>query len=57
MRQMVGMVSDLALRLEELEEQYDEQFRVVFQAIRDLMKPLPEAPRPAIGFRRDGESR
>jgi hypothetical protein len=55
MRQMVGMVSDLALRLEDLEEQYDEQFRVVFQAIRDLMKPTPQEPRPAIGFRKDGD--
>jgi hypothetical protein len=57
MRQMVGMVSDLALRLEELEEQYDQQFRVVFQAIRDLMKPPPADARPAVGFRTDTEFR
>ncbi len=53
MRRMVGMVSDLALRLEELEERYDEQFRVVFDAIRQLMETPPEDPRPAIGFRKE----
>jgi hypothetical protein len=31
---------DLARRLEELEEKYDGQFRVVFDAIRKLLEPL-----------------
>jgi len=55
MRQMIGMVGDLAQRLDELEARYDERFRVVFDALRQLMAPEPEpepAPvRPAIGFR------
>ncbi len=40
---------DLARKLAALEEKYDEQFRVVFEAIRQLMKPL-ERPRKKIGF-------
>ena len=58
MRRMLGMVGDLAIRLDELESRYDENFRVVFEAIRQLMEPPPIPDRPAIGFRRDpGESR
>jgi len=41
---------NLARRLDELEEKYDTQFKVVFDAIRELMAP----PRPRgrrIGFR------
>jgi hypothetical protein len=33
-----------------LERKYDEQFAVVFEAIRQLMAP-PEAPRRKIGFK------
>lgn len=51
MRQMVGMVSDLALRLDELEARYDEPFRVVFEAVRQLMEPPAVPDRPAIGSR------
>jgi hypothetical protein len=39
----------LARRLQELESKYDEQFRVVFDAIRELMTP-PQKPRRRIGF-------
>jgi hypothetical protein len=42
--------SDLARRLDELEARYDDQFKVVFDAIRALMTP-PEMPRKRIGFR------
>ncbi len=51
MRQMLGMVSDLAQRLDELEARYDERFRAVFEAIRRLMEPDPAPDRPRIGFR------
>lgn len=41
--------SELARRIESLEIRYDEHFRVVFDAIRELM--MPEAsPRTTIGF-------
>jgi hypothetical protein len=35
--------------LNELENKYDEQFRIVFEAIRQLMTP-PEPPKRRIGF-------
>jgi len=50
----------LARKLDALEEKYDAQFKVVFDAIRRLMSP-PAAGRRAIGFRpgagRDNVSR
>jgi hypothetical protein len=41
---------DLAGRLDELEGKYDQQFKVVFDAIRALMTPPQKTPR-RIGFR------
>jgi hypothetical protein len=41
---------DLARRLDELEKKYDTQFKVVFDAIRQLMAS-PEPKRRPIGFR------
>ena len=38
-------------RLDALEKKYDSQFKVVFDAIRQLMDPGPEPPGPRIGFR------
>ena len=38
-----------ALIFDEMESKYDKQFRVVFDAIRQLMAP-PEKPRRRIGF-------
>ncbi len=51
LRQMVLSHAELARRLDELERKYDAQFRVVFDAIRELMEPLPAAPKGRIGFR------
>lgn len=42
--------ADLARRITALEKKYDARFRVVFQAIRDLMHPST-TPRTRIGFR------
>jgi phage regulator Rha-like protein len=39
LRQMLAAHADLERRLDALEERYDEQFKVVFDAIRALMKP------------------
>ena len=41
--------ADLARKLEALEKKYDAQFKVVFDAIRELMKP-PESKKRPIGF-------
>jgi hypothetical protein len=50
LRQMAITHRDLARRLDELESKYDAQFKVVFDAIRKLMEPPPQRPRPRIGF-------
>ena len=50
LRQMLSAHADLARRLDELEKKYDAQFRVVFDAIRELMTPLPAPPGKRIGF-------
>lgn len=50
LRQMLASNAELSQRLDELESQYDRQFKVVFDAIRKLMTPTP-AGRKQIGFR------
>jgi hypothetical protein len=50
LRGVLASHKELARRLDELESRYDSQFKAVFQAIRELMEPLP-APRKQIGFR------
>src|SRR5262245_64442978 len=48
---------DLARRLDALEQKYDAQFQVVFDAIRQLMAPPPEPKRRGkIGFLRENEA-
>jgi ORF6N domain-containing protein len=54
MRRMVTDHKDLSRRLDALEAKYDDQFKVVFEAIRQLMAP-PPAPAKVIGFRTDAE--
>ena len=50
LRQMLSSNVELALKLAELEKKYDRQFKIVFDAIRDLMTPLTPK-RKEIGFR------
>ena len=50
LRAMLSSHADLARRLKELEEKYDEQFRAVFEAIREMMEPEPVPPARRIGF-------
>lgn len=52
MRKMLVDNKDLARKLAALERKYDEQFKVVFQAIRQLMTP-PEPKKRSIGFIRN----
>jgi len=51
-REMLITHKDLTKRLDELEKKYDVQFRVVFDAIRELMRPV-ETKKRKIGFRRE----
>lgn len=50
LRRLLYSNVDLARKLNELENKYDRQFRVVFDAIRELMTPPPAKLKP-IGFR------
>lgn len=50
LRQMLSSNEELARKLEELEKKYDRQFKIVFDAIRELMTPPPPRVKP-IGFR------
>ena len=49
LRQMLATHRDLARKLDELEQKYDEQFSIVFDAIRQLMTP-PTREMKKIGF-------
>ena len=50
LRQMLASNADLARKLSAHEAKYDEQFRVVFDAIRELMRVPDPGPRRQIGF-------
>jgi hypothetical protein len=50
LRRMLASNSALSLRLNDLESKYDRQFKVVFDAIRQLMLP-PQPSQKQIGFR------
>ena len=49
LRQIMSTHRDLARKLEALEKKYDAQFKMVFDAIRQLMTP-PQPKRRRIGF-------
>lgn len=49
LRRVLATHKELARKLDDLEKKYDGQFRVVFEALRQLMTP-PERPRKRIGF-------
>jgi hypothetical protein len=50
LRRLLGASEELARKLDALEQKYDGQFRLVFEAIRELMTPS-EPPHRSIGFR------
>ena len=50
LRGMLLTNAELARKLADLEQKYDAQFKVVFDAIRQLMAPPPAPPKPEIGF-------
>jgi hypothetical protein len=49
LREILSTHKDLARKLAELESKYDAQFKVVFDAIRELMTP-PKPKKRSIGF-------
>ena len=52
LRQLLHENAELARKLDALEAKYDQQFRVVFDAIRELMEP-PGTAKKRIGFDTD----
>lgn len=54
LRRMLTTHEELSLKLAALEKKYDAQFKVVFDAIRQLMEP-PPVKRRSIGFHTAGE--
>jgi hypothetical protein len=50
LRRMLASNAELSRKLNDLELKYDRQFKVVFEAIRELMTPPPPKIKP-IGFR------
>jgi hypothetical protein len=55
LREILATHKDLARRLDELEKKYDAQFRVVFDAIRQLMAPPSHPSKRRIGFHVRGD--
>lgn len=53
-REMLSTHKDLARKLANMEKKYDSQFKVVFDAIRQLMTPV-EPKKRKIGFGREKE--
>ena len=49
LRRLMDTNRDLARKIDALEKKYDEQFAVVFEAIKQLISPLPP-PKKQIGF-------
>jgi hypothetical protein len=50
LRRLLASHQELARKLDEFEQKYDGQFRVVFDAIRRLMTPTPVPAQRRIGF-------
>ena len=50
LREMLATHKELKQKIEEMEEKYDAQFKIVFDAIRQIMAS-PEAKEKKIGFR------
>ena len=50
LRQMLASNAELARKLATLEKKYDAQFKIVFDAIRELMTPADPKKKRPIGF-------
>ncbi len=52
LRNLLATHKELRMKIEEIEKKYDHQFKIVFDAIRQLMAP-PEPTKKKIGFGRE----
>ena len=59
LRQLLSSNANLARKLEELEQKYDARFKMVFDAIRNLMEPADDdlPGRKRIGFTTEADER
>ena len=53
LREILASHKELARKLDEMEKKFDVQFRIVFDAIRELMNPPVQPKRGRIGFHQD----
>ncbi len=50
-RELLATHKDLQRKIEDMESKYDEQFKIVFETISQLLEPpIPEKPKGRIGF-------
>ena len=50
LREIASTHKDLIQKVNDMEKQYDENFQVVFRAIKELMQPVPLPGKRKIGF-------
>jgi hypothetical protein len=50
LRELISSNHELALKLAELEQRYDHQFKIVFDAIREIMLPKEPSRKRRLGF-------
>jgi hypothetical protein len=54
LRKLLSSHKDLAQKIAAMEEKYDSQFKVIFDAVRELMEPSNHPPVPLVkGFSKD----
>jgi tetrahydromethanopterin S-methyltransferase subunit G len=53
LRRVAVTYAGLKRKINEMEKKYDNQFSVVFEAIKKLLDPPPEPPKRRIGFKAD----
>jgi hypothetical protein len=50
LREMLASHVELRKKLEDMEKKYDQQFRIVFDAIRELLEPNDPPDKKEYGF-------
>ncbi len=55
LRKMLETHSDLEKKIQQLEKKYDVQFKMVFDAIRELMNPPTPESKTKIGYQSEGK--
>ncbi len=50
LRELMATHDNLKKKIEEMEKKYDYQFKIVFDAIKQLLKPPKQEPKKQVGF-------